>query len=227
MQLPSKVHSSRNIGAVAELLDISCLYKNSIAFEAAEDIAFTVFNESESVTVQEVITTLGSCFDVLGQHYFVPNPFTGSGNSPVFDFRAASEKGNPNAYVLANKTGDVPAPTGKQDVDWLQLVQAQGQLAKHVFRLETKAGQPPSSVSSTPISLPHKRLLPALLMNDQCTPGSPLISVKYAAKYCAFAWLFSFVHFDHKADFDLQGSTIEFRRKRCLCRTPSFPICSE
>ena len=57
-------------------------------------------------------------------------------------------KGNPNAFVLANKTGDVPAPTGSQDVDWLQLTGAEGSLAKTVFRLNTKAGQPPSSVSS-------------------------------------------------------------------------------
>ena len=115
-------------------------------FDALEVAAFALFNAEKSITVDDVISALGSSYPVLGQHYFVTNPFTGSGVSPTFDFRAASREGDPNAFVIANKTGDIPAPTGSQDVDWLELTGAIGDLAKHVFRLDTKAGQPPSSV---------------------------------------------------------------------------------
>lgn len=168
---------TRSVGAVAELLDISCAHGTPL-FDPIESAAFSLFNAEKSITVDDVISALGSSFPVLGQHYFVTNPFTGSGVSPVFDFRAASRKGDPNAFVLANKTGDIVAPSGSQDVDWLELTGAQGKLAKHVFRLDTKAGQPPASVS-------HQACVKAQSLTlIQCTPGSPLISVKYAAKYC-------------------------------------------
>jgi len=146
-------------GAVAELIDISCLF-GSPKFGSLTTDAFKIFNASKQVTVTNVMNALSSSFVVLGQHYFVKNPFTGTGVSPTFDFRAASKKGDPNAFVIANKTGDVAAPSGPQDVDWLELIGAAGDLAKHVFRIDTTAGQPPSS----------------------CTPGAA-ISVKYTAQY--------------------------------------------
>jgi len=148
-----------SVGAVAELIDISCLHGTSL-FNSIQVDAYEIFNATKSVTVNDVIKVLGSSSIVLGQHYFVTNPFTGTGVSPTFDFRANSKKGDPNAFVIANKTGDIPAPTGSKDVDWLELTGAEGQLAKHVFRIDTKAGQPPAN----------------------CTPGS-LLSVKYAAQY--------------------------------------------
>jgi len=148
-----------SVGAVAELLDISCLFGTSIFSDLTTD-AFDIFNASKLITVDDVINALGGFSIVLGQHYFVTNPFTGSGVSPTFDFRAASKKGDPNAFVIANKTGDIAAPTGPQDIDWLELTGAIGDLAKHIFRIDTKAGQPPSS----------------------CTPGAA-ISVKYTAQY--------------------------------------------
>lgn len=64
----------------------------------------------------------------------------------MWDFRAASAKGNPNAFVLAAKVGDIPAPTGKQDIDWLQLNNVSGSLATTVYRTDTRGGQPPASV---------------------------------------------------------------------------------
>ena len=64
----------------------------------------------------------------------------------MFDARSTSHKGDPNAYVLANKTGDLLSPAGTQDVDWLQLTGVQGNLAKTVLRIDTQYGQPPSSV---------------------------------------------------------------------------------
>ena len=85
---------------------------------------------------------------VLGQHYFIPNPITGSGLSPKWDFTSAALAGNANAFVVGAKTGDVPAPTGASDVDWLSLKNVQGELATQIFRVATKGGQPPSSVRS-------------------------------------------------------------------------------
>ena len=49
---------------------------------------------------------------------------------------------------MVSKSGDVPAPSGSQDVDWLQLTTVQGELAKTIMRLETKYGQPQPSVSN-------------------------------------------------------------------------------
>ena len=113
--------SCRSVGAVAELLDLSCVYGTPL-FDALEIAAFALFNADKSITVDDVISALGSSYPVLGQHYFVTNPFTGSGVSPTFDFRAASREGDPNAFVIANKTGDIPAPTDSQDVDWLDNI---------------------------------------------------------------------------------------------------------
>ncbi|KZV96101.1 hypothetical protein EXIGLDRAFT_706115 [Exidia glandulosa HHB12029] len=67
----------------------------------------------------------------LGDHYFVPSP-SGTGISPKFDF--AHTLGDPNAYVVAARAGSIPAPTGPQDIDWLELTQVQGSLAKYASR---------------------------------------------------------------------------------------------
>ena len=94
---------------------------------------------------------LGPSPMVLGQHYFVLNPTPGgTGISPTFDFRADSAVGDPNAYVIARKIGDIPSPVDPTtNVDWLELeaIDGQGSLAKYMFRILTARGQPPSSVS--------------------------------------------------------------------------------
>ena len=141
----------RSVGAVAELLDISCFYGTD-KFLTIQDDAFEIFASHDQVTVEDLSVAFdGSCY-VLGEHYFQPNPSgPATSLSPVFDFRADLLQGDPNAFVLANKVGDIPAPTGSQDVDYLELAQAEGDLAKHVFRVDTRAGQPPSSVSYSPL----------------------------------------------------------------------------
>ncbi|KDQ31887.1 hypothetical protein PLEOSDRAFT_1034910 [Pleurotus ostreatus PC15] len=102
---------------------------------------------------------------ILGQHYFITNPITGSGLSPKWDFTSqGATKGNPDAFVVGARSGGVPAPTGPQDIDWLFLTGVQGQLADQIYRVDTRGGQPPAT----------------------CTPGSAPISVKYASKYCKF-----------------------------------------
>jgi hypothetical protein len=156
-----------SVGAVAELFDVSCLY-GTHEFSKIQDDSYTFWSQAPpSVTAQEIITKLGSSPPVLGQHYFVPNPNPAPGSpalSPKWDFTSGAKKGNPQAFVIGAKTGDIPAPSGKNDIDWLQLKKVQGELADVLYRVATKAGQPPAS----------------------CTAGSPLLSVKYTSLYYFF-----------------------------------------
>ncbi|KAJ7589496.1 hypothetical protein C8J56DRAFT_889047 [Mycena floridula] len=147
-------------GAVAELADISCLVNDSTLPDTA-----TAAWSTSSKTAGQFITSFPALkrASILGEHYFVVNPVTGSGISPKWDFTSASFAGNSQAFVVAAKTGNVAAPTGSQDVDWLSLsaVSGQGELASQIYRTDTRLGQPPSS----------------------CTVGSADISVKYVSKY--------------------------------------------
>jgi Protein of unknown function (DUF3455) len=97
------------------------------------------------MTQSELVTRLQNEFslNLLGQHYFIQ----GSGNNalvPVWDFRSTT--GNSNAIMIANKTGDIPAPTGPGDIDWLELKNVSGGLAGELLRVFTYEGQPPPSV---------------------------------------------------------------------------------
>jgi len=153
-----------NVGAVAELFDISCLSGTPL-FTTIQNGAFDLWDKAPaSLTAQDIIQKLGSRPIILGQHYFVANPLPAPGSpalSPKWDFTSDSEKGNAQAFVIGAKVGDLPAPTGKSDVDWLQLKSVEGELASTIYRVDTKSGQPPSS----------------------CTAGAPLLSVKYTAIY--------------------------------------------
>jgi hypothetical protein len=136
--------ASRNVGAVAELLDISCLYGKR-EFESIAIEAFKAWvNLPSSFTAQDVITILGNQPVVLGQHYFVPNS---PAPSPKWDFTSDSEKGDPDAFIVAAGVGNIPSPDGKNDVTWVQLKNVQGKLADAVYRVKTVGGQPPVSVS--------------------------------------------------------------------------------
>ncbi|KIM86697.1 hypothetical protein PILCRDRAFT_4592 [Piloderma croceum F 1598] len=156
-----------NVGAVADLFDVSCISGTS-QFSTIGNDAFGIWNHtSSSVTGQDVIKKLGLNLQLLGHHYYVPNPNTTAGSpaiSPKWDFTSDAEKGNAEAFVIGAKVGDLPAPTGKNDVDWVQLKKVEGELANTVYRVKTKGGQPPTS----------------------CTVGDPSLSVKYTAQY----WLY-------------------------------------
>ncbi|CAL1699293.1 unnamed protein product [Somion occarium] len=159
-----------NVGAVAEIFDVSCLDPG--LFVKATDIVSSVWEKApKGVTPQKVIKDLaviGSPI-VLGQHYFITNPITGTGLSPKWDFTSASLAGHPDAFVVGARTGDLPSPTDPtENIDWLSLDGVQGNLADQIFRIETRKGQPPSS----------------------CTPGTPDISVRYASQYWFFGGSF-------------------------------------
>lgn len=135
-----------SVGALAELFDISCISFDDPLFENIQTAAYQVWNATQGISILDVEKALGSGYPVLGQHYFIVNPFTGNGLSPVFDFRDGLLHGDSTAFIVTNKTGDLAAPTGKQDVDWLELATVQGSVAKTTFRVDTRYGQPPASV---------------------------------------------------------------------------------
>jgi len=156
-------------GAVAELVDISCLATDpskAAAFTALPDIAMAAWSKAPaSITAQTLTTTLsGSIGPIksLGQHFFIADPVAGStGLSPEWNF-VESQK-NPQAFVVAAKTGTINSPDGTQNVPWLSLsnIAGEGELATQVYRLNTRLGQPPAT----------------------CTVGTADISVKYVANY--------------------------------------------
>jgi len=156
-----------DMGAVAEVFDISCLYGKP-AFSTIQDDAYTAWiNAPPSLTPQKIISLLHSSSnpEILGQHYFATNPLTGTGALPKWDFTSqGANKGNPDAFVIAIPSGAMAAPTGPQDVPWLTLHGIQGGLAQDILRDDSRGGVAPAS----------------------CTPGSPSISVKYTNKY----WLY-------------------------------------
>jgi hypothetical protein len=141
-----------SVGAVAKLFDISCLYGKR-AFTDIEDVFLGL-----PAPVRNTIINVASRTPLLvGDHYFVTNPVTGTGIAPKF-----AQKANGGAvFTVLTKVNGTAAPTGPPDVDFLQLKTIAGDWATTVFRVDTENGAPPAS----------------------CTAGTPDISVPYAAKY--------------------------------------------
>ncbi|THV04701.1 putative malate dehydrogenase, partial [Dendrothele bispora CBS 962.96] len=155
-----------SVGAFAELFDISCLYRTQCFSNITSD-AFEVWNAAPpSVTASRVPQFLDSLRQfhnptVLGEHYFVVNPVTGSGLSPKWDFTSRAFAGNADAFVVGSKISSMASPTSPSNIDWLYLTKAVGSLADEVYRTDTQGGQPPAS----------------------CAPGSNPITVKYTSMY--------------------------------------------
>jgi len=142
-------------GAVASLYNLACM-SHSSEFDVIQDLAFDLWNDYPANATPPMSSTF------LGNHYFITSP-SGTGLSPVWDYRAGAAMGISEAFVLAAKVADVKAQS-VEDVDWLQLKSVSGALATQIFRTDTRGGSPPTS----------------------CTPGSAPISLKYVAKY----WLY-------------------------------------
>jgi hypothetical protein len=143
-------HSSA--GAVAELYDISCLFGQAQLDQVADDaIAAWTATSVSPAEFGSLLTEVPNPTS-LGQHYFITNPVTGTGINPKWDFTSGAFNGNSNAFIVAAKNSGIPAPTGKQDVDWLYLLPlagTTGALASEVYRTDTRLGQPPASVSDS------------------------------------------------------------------------------
>ena len=147
MQL-TRCESGRNVGAVAQLFEISCLY-GTPEFPTIQDVAFNdwaaspITNPLEPGLVQEITSKYN--IKVEGQHYFVKQD---DSLVPVWDLRSSGENaGNPNAIVFAQKVKDAPSPDGPENVDSVELKKLSGGLANLVYRVDAVKGQPPSTVS--------------------------------------------------------------------------------
>ncbi|KAK0458731.1 uncharacterized protein EV420DRAFT_329033 [Desarmillaria tabescens] len=151
-----------NVGAVAEIFDISCLLGTPL-FGHIQDLAIAAWKNTHRI--ENVPSKLGLALRVLGDHFFITNPITGSGISPKWDFSASLH--DSEAFVVGARSGSMTAPTGSSDIDWLVLDRVLGSLATQVFRVDTRDGQPPAT----------------------CTPGSAPITVKYTSKYWFFGTL--------------------------------------
>ncbi|KAJ7631819.1 hypothetical protein B0H17DRAFT_1164190 [Mycena rosella] len=150
-----------SIGAVASLFDISCL-DGTPQFATVQTKAFKIWESTPVGVSPRAIGPLVGAPHLDGFHYFVTSP-SGTGISPKWDFTSTGKfAGNATAFVIGAKVGDIPAPTNPAtNIDWLQLVRVEGDLASQIFRIDTVGGQPPTS----------------------CEAGSAPISVKYTAKY--------------------------------------------
>jgi hypothetical protein len=138
----------RSAGTVAQMLDISPLYNKS-EFSRVQEDAYNIWSNYSSTKPYErgltdqLHSKLG--VNLLGQYYFING--TNGTLSPKFDFTSSGpNKGNRNAFVVATRVGDIPAPN-PQNIDWVELNRTSGNLANEIIRVNTKAGQPPSSVS--------------------------------------------------------------------------------
>ncbi|KAF7373946.1 hypothetical protein MSAN_00607000 [Mycena sanguinolenta] len=150
-----------SIGAVASLMDISCL-DHTPEFATVQTRAFEIWDRAPAGTSATSIGAHVGAPHLDGFHYFVTSP-SGTGLSPKWDFTSTGRfAGNATAFVLGAKVGDILAPTDPAtNIDWLELTAVEGDLASTVFRIDTVNGQPPTS----------------------CVAGSPDISVKYTSKY--------------------------------------------
>jgi len=153
-------------GALADLYDVSCIVDTPL-YKSAPQLVYDIWVEGPIDTAAALIEAWGSAPPVLGQHYYVPTPnATTTSYSPKWDFTSSgANKGNPEAYVIGKKVGDILSPLGNSTnggaIDWLSISGIEGKLASQILRIDTVGGIQPAS----------------------CTPGSPQLSVKYTAAY--------------------------------------------
>jgi len=166
----SSANNYTNVGAVAELFDVSCLYHSDpgLLSTIQEPLFAAWSNFTSDVTIQEAIEFLPHIVPadlILAQHYFIRN--SAGGLSPTWDFRATKRfRGVQDALFVGKAAASLPDPINPAvDVAWLDVGHVSGDIAAEVFRINTVGGQPPSS----------------------CTFGSsPNITVKYSSQYWFF-----------------------------------------
>lgn len=139
-----------NVGALAQLFDISCL--STPEFNTIQEDAFNVWNSCPDTdpfgpaTAQAMHSAFNVSVDC--QHYFVKNS-TGSNLEAVWDCTTSGQfSGDSNAIIFAHKVGTAPSPDGPQNIDLVELRKDAGGLANTVYRLNTVDGQAPGNVSS-------------------------------------------------------------------------------
>ena len=136
-------------GAIAGLIDITCLYGTADFAESQDDIfkiweGYTGPNPFETIFYFSVDFNI--TLQVIGVHYFIN--YDGA-FLPKFDFTSAGPTdGNTDAFVVGSIDIAVTAPDGAHDVNWLEIRAVSGKFADEVYCVETRGGQPPDSVSS-------------------------------------------------------------------------------
>lgn len=126
-------------GAKANVFDLSCFSKfDDTAFDNIQDRAFDEWSKSSSDDMKFEKVPFK-----LGIHY---NIFFNGVLSPIWDFTKDSAPNQPDAFVVGVRIANLMAPTGSQDVDWVQFNTSSGGLANSVYRTHTRGGQPPGSV---------------------------------------------------------------------------------
>jgi hypothetical protein len=180
MQL-TQCRSCSNVGAVAQLFEISCLFGRP-EFSTIQDVAFSEWAASHSTNPlePELVQLMKNKhnINVEGQHYFVNQNNT---LVPVWDLRSSGENaGNPNAIVFAQKVKSASSPDGPENIDWVELKKLSGGLANLVYRVDTVKGQPPSTVSSSLdwcLSFSIKRFLVHPRQSSKCQVCCKLLYV--------------------------------------------------
>ncbi|KZO96626.1 hypothetical protein CALVIDRAFT_536991 [Calocera viscosa TUFC12733] len=147
-----------NVGAVAQLFDISCIQELP-AISSALSQAINELEQVDGESLLNFLTTLAKMGRFqLANHYFDTSIGT---LSPVFNFQVSG-----GDYVIGKKLEDIPDPFNPAvNVDWLLLTAAAGDAAKYVVREQTAGGQPPAS----------------------CSVENETLQAPYAAKYWFFA----------------------------------------
>ncbi len=173
------------MGSIAEQLDVSCMAFEPY-FPTVQEALYKIWDATPySIhAIFDLLHVLNPPI-VLSQHFFQPNPVTGTGVSPVWDFRSNPRfKDEDGAYFLGQFNGSIPSPRDPtRDAVWLHIANVQGQSEDEVFRFDTVGGQPPTSVSLLWCTRPVQCVLHYSHV-VQCKYGTDKdISVKYVTKY--------------------------------------------
>ncbi|KAH8917988.1 hypothetical protein BT69DRAFT_1194997, partial [Atractiella rhizophila] len=156
-----------SIGAVAGLVDVSCLVDASYfldlpavalilgqAYDSDGNLNLTSeVNQTLSAYSPDAVTALQVLLNsdnwmqyYLGLHSFTFFPEGATKASPEFIFPQEDGTVSAQDYVIGNLTASYPDPVdSKANINWLQLSAIDGQLATGVYRIVTAGGVPPAS----------------------------------------------------------------------------------
>jgi len=132
------------------MFDMSCTYGTTV-FSTLHNDAFDDWNAIPSSDPKDprLVQVMEDKHGIalVGDYYFIQQNGT---LSPIWDSRSTGPfRGNPSAFVIAQKVQGIPSPDGPENVDWVELKKLSGGLATRIFRDETVKGQPPPTVSTS------------------------------------------------------------------------------
>ncbi|KAJ6601986.1 hypothetical protein DFH09DRAFT_1302160 [Mycena vulgaris] len=125
-----------SLGGVASLFDIFCILDRPSDFSTIQQRAFDRWIiAGPDVPASSIGADVHT--PTLDGFYFPVTSPSGTGQSPEWDFTSVT--GNPNDFVIGERVGDIPDPTGDPafNIGWLALDTVEGQLASQIFRIDT------------------------------------------------------------------------------------------